>query len=346
MATLKEVAQAAGVSAATASRALRGVDRISEQTRIKVIDTAKRMNFSLSRSASQLASGRTMRVVTLFNGPLNTWFNASCLEGMVEVFSPAGYDLVPAIVVTQESIRRFFHDLPNERNVDGIILPSFRIDHAIARILQQVTIPIVGLDTAGHTGLDGSVTLDNATAMHDAVQLLHNLGHQRIGFIGHPQPGAFPSSAQIRANYFIESAQALGYPPEHIDLFPSAEDIIKLGYDDGIAEIAGRVMRSPIHPTALCTEMDEVAIPLIEKFRSIGIRVPEDISVIGFDNTDQAALVGLTTLHQAPLQMARMAAQKLLTLMNHETLDEPETLAPAKLILRNTTARYMPQSAS
>ena len=81
MATLKEVAQAAGVSAATASRALRGVDLISEQTRIKVIDTAKRMNFSLSRSASQLASGRTMRVVTLFNGPLNTWFNASCLEG-------------------------------------------------------------------------------------------------------------------------------------------------------------------------------------------------------------------------------------------------------------------------
>lgn len=339
MATLKEVAQAAGVSPATASRALRGVDRISEQTRLKVIETADRMNFKLSRNASLLASGKTMRVVTLFNGPLNTWFNAACLEGMYEVLSPAGYDLVPAVTLTRQAIQRFFADLPNERNVDGIILPSFRIDDKIAEILEQVAVPVIGLDTSGAGGLDGSIMLDNDTALFDAVQLLHNLGHRRIGFVGHPQPGNFPSSAQIRTDSFVKAAAALGYAPDHIDLFPSAEDIIDLSYDEAIAEIVGRIMRSPVHPTALCVEMDDVAIPLIAKLRSIGVRIPEDLSIIGFDDNDQAALVDLTTLHQAPVQMASIAASKLVSLMNGETLDEPHSTVPAKLIPRNTTAR-------
>lgn len=339
MATLKEVAREAGVSEATVSRALRGVGRISEQTRAKVAQTAERMNFTLSRNASLLASGKTMRVVTLFRGPLNSWFGASCLEGMYEVLSPRGYDLVPAITPTQEAVRRFFANLPSERNADGVILPAFRIDAGIGEILEQVTVPVIGLDTSGIRGLDGSVMLDNDTAMFDAVQLLHNLGHRRIGFVGQPQPGNFPSSAQIRSDSFIAAAKRLGYPEDHIALFPSAEDIIRLSRAEAIAEIAGRILRSPVRPTALCVEMDDVAIPLMLKLRSIGVHVPEDISIIGFDDDAQAELANLTTLHQDPVQMANIAARKLVTLMNGEALEDAHSMVPAKLIPRASTSR-------
>ena len=113
MATIHDVAIATGVSDATVSRALRGMNSVRPSTRQLVLDAARRLDFTLSRSASSLASGKTMRVVMLFGCTIASWFNASCIEGALETLEPPGYDLVPVRVCDLEQLHGFFADLPS-----------------------------------------------------------------------------------------------------------------------------------------------------------------------------------------------------------------------------------------
>lgn len=105
--TIADVAQAAGVSVSTVSRALRGLDRVSPETRERIEQEAKRLHFSFSKSASSLASGKTMRVAVLLPNEISSWFNAHAFEGIYEVMSKAGYDIVPYIVWTQDDLDAF-----------------------------------------------------------------------------------------------------------------------------------------------------------------------------------------------------------------------------------------------
>ena len=107
MATIHDVAIATGVSDATVSRALRGMNSVRPSTRQLVLDAARRLDFTLSRSASSLASGKTMRVVMLFGCTIASWFNASCIEGALETLEPHGYDLVPVRVCDLEQLHGF-----------------------------------------------------------------------------------------------------------------------------------------------------------------------------------------------------------------------------------------------
>ena len=109
--TIADVAQAAGVSVSTVSRALRGLDRVSPETRERIEQEAKRLHFSFSKSASSLASGKTMRVAVLLPNEISSWFNAHA-QGIYEVMSKAGYDIVPYIVWTQDDLDAFFQNLP------------------------------------------------------------------------------------------------------------------------------------------------------------------------------------------------------------------------------------------
>ena len=121
-ATIAEVAELSGVSQATVSRALRGAGKVAPKTRAKVEAAADRLGFTLSKSASSLASGKTMRVVLLFSGKLNEWFNANVLQGVCEVLEPEGYDVSPTFVTGRQETERYFAKLPKNRNADAIII--------------------------------------------------------------------------------------------------------------------------------------------------------------------------------------------------------------------------------
>ena len=337
MPTLQEIAKAAGVSPSTVSRALRGVGRVSDGTRRRIIQTAEHMNFTLSRSASALASGKSMRVLIPFSSLLNSWFSSSCIQGIYEVFSVYGYDIVPIVTTTVQQLEKVINRLPNERNIDGLILPSIRLEERFSTILSSLSIPSVGLDARETHGLDATIMLDNEKAMFDAVQFLHNLGHTRIGYVAYPIASRFESSSQVRSSAFMSAAKQLGYGTDQIAMFPPLPDGETMSENDAIDTTTSRILRSGVRPTALCTEMDDLAIPLIFSLRAAGFRIPEDISIIGFDDTDRAALLNLTTLRQDPRIMARMPAEKLVALMNGDVPNERNTLVSAKLIPRSTT---------
>ena len=107
--TIANVAELAGVSQATVSRALRGATNVTEETRIKVQRAADQLNFTLSKSASALASGKTMRVILLVSGKLNEWFNSGVLQGVYEELAPVGYDVTPAFITDRSELDRLLN---------------------------------------------------------------------------------------------------------------------------------------------------------------------------------------------------------------------------------------------
>ena len=317
--TIADVAKAAGVSVSTVSRALRGLDRVNPETRERVEKEANRLHFSFSKSASSLASGKTMRIAVLLPSEISSWFNSHAFEGIYEVMSKADYDVVPYIVWTQEDLDRFFQNLPGNRNVDAIIEASFDFDEAKKRVLGELTIPVVGMNAPSTHGLDAGVAIDDAAAMSAIVRFLKSLGHKTLAYIGQPvNASPFICSDIVREKGFLDAAKECGYGDDDIIIVPSLTHMDVQNEQD-------------IYSAA--------AVPLLKELRRMGWHVPQDVSVVGFDDDPSASIVDMTTMHQNPTEIGRIAARKTLTLLAGETLEEPFSVIPTSLVLRSTTER-------
>ena len=335
--TIHDVAIEAGVSDSTVSRALRGLNRVDPGTRTRVEEAAQRLHFTFSRSASSLASGRTMRVTMLFAGPVNSWFNASVMQGAYEALAPAGYDIVPLITPDQQSQDRYFELLPGNRNADALIVTSFDLDKEKLELLEGLTIPTIGLDSRTHDGYDASVRLDERQAMKEAVQLLRSLGHRRLAYVGQPSDLEFAFSVKLRSKSFLDSSKECGYGSQDILMLEAEAQQGEYSIDAAVSSVLADLLAQVQRPTAVCVETDDFAVALIARLRKFGIRVPEDMTVIGFDDSRIAPVADLTTIHQDPVHMARMAGKQAIQLMNHLRMEQPHALVGTRLILRGTS---------
>lgn len=338
--TIADVAKAAGVSVSTVSRALRGLDRVNPETRERVEKEAKRLHFSFSKSASALASGKTMRIAMLLPSEINSWFNANAFQGVYEVMSVAGYDVIPHIVWTQNDLDRFFQNLPGNRNVDAIIEASFDFDEAKKQTLGELTIPVVGINAPSEHGLDAGAAIDDPESMGVIVRFLKSLGHQTLAYVGQPvNASPFICSDAVREKGFIDAARSCGYSDDDIIVIPSLPNIDIQNEQDIYSGIVAQLLSASKQPTGICASVDATAVPLLKELRRIGVRVPQDVSLVGFDDDPRASIVDLTTMHQNPAEIGREAARKTLALLAGETLEEPFTTMPTSLTLRATTGR-------
>lgn len=337
--TISDVALMAGVSEATVSRALRGVDKVSDRTRQKVVKAAESLNFTLSKSASALASGKTKRVQLVVSGELKAWFNASVLQGIYEVLSPADYDVIPAFIMDKSELDSLFAKLPANRNMDALIVASFRFDVQLHDHMQKMGIPTIGLNSPSSDGFDASVGIDDAAGMKLGVQLLKSLGHQRIAFVCDYVPHDLFYSTTLRSDLFCRAALDAGYDEHSMMVVRASEHGRGVSYEHLAAEVAAKILASPLRPTGICVETDEFAVPLLKELRRQHIQIPGDLSVIGFDDAYIAQVSDLTTVRQDPVELGHKAAIKALGLMRGETLGHPhESIAP-ELVLRETTGR-------
>ena len=338
--TIADVAKAAGVSVSTVSRALRGLDRVNPETRERVEKEANRLHFSFSKSASSLASGKTMRIAVLLPSEISSWFNSHAFEGIYEVMSKADYDVVPYIVWTQEDLDRFFQNLPGNRNVDAIIEASFDFDEAKKRVLGELTIPVVGMNAPSTHGLDAGVAIDDAAATSAIVRFLKSLGHKTLAYIGQPvNASPFICSDIVREKGFLDAAKECGYGDDDIIIVPSLTHMDVQNEQDIYSGIVAQLFSAPKQPTGICVSVDAAAVPLLKELRRMGWRVPQDVSVVGFDDDPSASIVDMTTMHQNPTEIGRIAARKTLALLAGETLEEPFSVIPTSLVLRSTTER-------
>ncbi len=210
--SIYDVAKEAGVSESTVSRAFSRPELVSSKTRAKVLETARRMNFSLDRGRGG-STGRTHRIALVQNGDVASWYPGLVFSGLNSVFRPAGYDLAIYDVVDTRRLHEFLASIPDRRNVDAVVVVSFDVEPKETETLHELGIPVVGVGTAMHreTGMDAWTSVDNAQGMKLMIRYLASLGHRRIMYVGHdPESFELPFSTLARLKGFRQACEQAG----------------------------------------------------------------------------------------------------------------------------------------
>ena len=327
---MQDVADLAGVSVATVSRALRESSLVAEPTRDRVLAAAEELSFSISRTASSLATGKLDRIAVLVSGRLSSWFNGSVLDALYERLHAARQELIIYRIIDDEQRAEFFGTLPARRNADALVVASFALTAAEHQRLRNLSVPLIYLNQRVRGA--ASVSIDDLEAARKGTRHLIDLGHRRIGFVTTLQPSGLVHNAADRIHgYRAELARSkLGRDPALI--FTASSD------SDGEAIAAELISRST-QPTALVVATDELALSVLAALGRAGIYAPGDISVLGFDDHAMAERFGLTTVAQPVTELGRTAATMALRLAAGRSLRPKAITLPTHLILRHTTAR-------
>lgn len=327
-ASIEDVAKLAGVSIATVSRSLRGLPDVATATRDRVLAAAQELDYVASPFAARLASGRssTLGVVVPF---VNRWFFSEVLGSVESVLSNASYDLLLHNLGNSEGRARFFSVLPVRKRVDAVLVVSLALTDDEVAALQTLELP-VGVLGVKHPGMF-SVRIDDVAAATTAVNHLLSLGHRRIGLIGGDtdDPMRFTPPHHRGTGYRQALAEAGVEPDPALSV---------LGYFtvQGGEVAMQKLLDNPRPPTAVFAESDEMAYGAIMAIRRRGLRVPDDIAVIGFDDHATAELMDLTTIRQPVGEQGAVLAQELLDSLSGNA--EPSDLVlETELVVRGST---------
>jgi DNA-binding LacI/PurR family transcriptional regulator len=329
--TIKEVAGMAGVSPSSVSRSLRGVGGVSTSTEERIREAAEQLGYSVSPAAYRLATGRT-GTLAIVMPYLTRWFFAELLGGVEQVVREAGLDLLLYHIGDSEMRQSYFSSGLLRKRVDGVLLVTLALTEPEVDALRALDVPVcmVGSRVDGFS----SIRIDDAGSASTAVQHLINLGHQKIAMIsGDPnEPEHFTTELQRRAGYRA-ALKAAGIP---IDPLLEAHGTFTIeGGDEATVELLGR--RSL--PTAIYAECDEMAVGALRALRRVGLRVPADVSVVGFDDHPMAQYFDLTTIRQDVRDQGRQIARHMVDAAVRPGEVQPVSLhAPTRLVMRGTTA--------
>lgn len=328
--SIEDVARRAGVSIATVSRALRGLPDVAAATRDRVLEAAAELDYVASPFAARLASGRTatVGVVVPF---VNRWFFAEVIDGVEAALRKSGFDLLLYNLGDEQGRTRFFDVMPIRKRVDAVLIASLVLDDAEFDALGALSCPVglLGLERPGFL----STRIDDVAGARTAVRHLLALGHRRIGLIGGDtdDPMRFTPPLRRRDGYRDALREA------GVELDP---DLEVLGYFtiDGGGEAADRLLAISDRPTALFAESDEMAYGAMRAARRAGLRVPEDVAIIGFDDHVTAELMNLSTIRQPVAEQAVDITTRLLsTIAAHDDCAAAEVVLPTELVVRAST---------
>ena len=339
MSAIADVAHLAGVSKATASRALSGRGYVALETRNRVVEAARTIGYVASSNAASLVTGRTTSVGVIIPF-INRWFFAEVLEGMQVALLEHGYDMtlynLPAASPERDRVFEYF--LARKR-FDAVISVCVALSETEVDKLHRLGRPLVGIGGAirgVHT-----IAIDDVEAARWATEHLLSLGHRDIVHVG----GVLVS----QMDFEVHSNRLRGFTAAMHDAglstdgcFFASELTFPGGYEMGM-----RVLGDPrSRPTGVFAACDETAIGIIVAARELGINVPADLSVIGIDGHPYAEMFRLTTLEQRPRDQGRMAVASLVA-----GLEDPAaflaagelTVLPPTLVMRASTSTPRPR---
>jgi DNA-binding LacI/PurR family transcriptional regulator len=326
--SIKDVARVAKVSHPTVSRALRHSPLVNPKTAERIRKIAADMGYQPSAVARSLVMKKTHTigvVVTTIADP----FIGEVVSGIEEMANEHGYSVIlansNADPKREVKVAQLFH----ERRVDGILVTSSRVGALYVPLLSKLRVPIVLINNQHPGQFVHSVMIDNVTASRDATRHLIQLRHKRIAYIS--DQFGFQSDVERFAGY----RQAL----EAADL-PFLPELIAHGdgRPEGGASAMQQLLARPVPPTAVFCYNDMSALGALSCIRAHCLRVPEDISLVGFDDLLVASYSDppLTTIRQPKQQMGRTAMEILLKLFS-EVPSETTIKMQGELIVRKST---------
>ena len=316
--TIYDVARKAGVGIGTVSRVINNSPRISAKTREKVLKVIDELNYRPSVMAQGLARRRTNTIaciVPFFTG----YFYFELLNGIQNALSQYGYDLILYSVDHVERKDQFLKRTLREKRVDGVLFSSMTISDNLAQRFIQSRLPIVLVD-AFHPSLD-SICVENKEGAYNAVLHLIQLGHRKIGMIN----GNLRSiPAKTRLEGFIAALDEKNLIPDKRFIWNVPDDADpKIFQNDGFNKDAGAEgMRQLLtfehdRPTAIFIASDIQAAGAMEEAKKRGVRIPDDVAIIGFDGIEISEYLGLTTMKQPMREMGALAVDHLIEKINN-----------------------------
>lgn len=330
-ARIKDIARYVGVSTATVSRALSDSDLVAEPTRSRIRDAAEQLNYQPNVNARNLRLQKSMAVLMVVRDVSNPFY-LEIFKGVEATARAAGYSVLMGNAENDLERELEYFDMLRAGHADGMILMTGKLprDHALLRDGGRGQPIVVALELIEDAPLS-HVQIDNEAAARKAVRHLIELGHARIAHLSGPVPE--PMSVLRRQGYRNAMAEAglevpLGYEPiGDFSLRSGQEKCRELFVHD-------------VPPTAVFCSNDEMAFGLINELRNLGHKVPEDVSVVGFDDLflSEAFHPSLTTISQPRVEIGERAMSVLLDVMSGRRQEPKIFEMNAELKIRGSTA--------
>jgi DNA-binding LacI/PurR family transcriptional regulator len=324
--TIRDVARRAGVGVGTVSRVLNDSPSVTQATHARVIKAINQLGYRRSSTARSLSLGRSHAV-----GVVAPFFTSPSvverLRGVVERLSERGYALVLFSIETPPQGTAALQDLARPR-VDGLLVISLPLSDEELGGLRRDDLPVVLIDV-GHDKLP-HVVIDDVRGGELATEHLLEKGHERIGFVGDVPTNPFGFTSSERRRQGFRRAMS------RIKAADAREGLGHFGRDEA-RRLAEELLGEEDPPTAIFAASDTQAIGVLEAAGALGLRVPEDLAVIGFDDIEMASVVGLTTVRQPLYETGVRGADLLLQAIEGGDDVTIEELEPLAVVERDTT---------
>jgi LacI family repressor for deo operon, udp, cdd, tsx, nupC, and nupG len=326
-----EVAKRAGVSPSTVSRVLSQPDVVAAKTRSRVLRAVDVLGYTPNSTAKNLRTARTGKLLVTVPDISNPFFSL-ILQGIEDAAQRKEYAVLLGDTQHDDRREQRYALMLKSKEADGLIFLGHRLPEAAQAMVRNAAprcAPVVN-GCEFNPRLDvPSVHIDNARAAADATSLLYDLGHRRIGIVTGPLVSPL-SCDRLRGASTVARNRGV-------------DDFIVVGGDFTVesgAEAADRLLNAEDRPTAIFCFNDEMAMGVLDYARSIGLEVPRDLSVVGFDDIRFARYThpALTTIAQPMREIGEGTVKLLLSILVDDTVTPPSVTLPHRLVVRGSTA--------
>lgn len=324
---MSDVARIANVSPATVSRVMRHPNLVSKETRDKVLDVIKQLNYQPHMIASQFRTQETKTILVIIPDITDPFFS-TVLRGIEHTAANNGYKVIIGDTENNAVREKEFIDLLFQKQVDGMVLLTARLDESnLVKLSSQF--PMV-LACEYSEGLDvPTVSIDNISASRKITEHLINIGHRDIAHITGPM------------DVILSRDRLRGYKQalltHNINVNSAYIQEARFGITSGYSQMI-KLLSLEQPPTAVFVFNDEMAIGAIKAIKDSGMSVPGDIAVVGFDNLEISSILepSITTINQPKYEIGKKAMLLLMSLMNGENLSKRKLVLQDELVVRES----------
>jgi len=328
--TIKDVAKASGVSYSTVSRALSGSADVSDDTRQRILQVCKDMNYTVNTVARAMVMKSTKLLGLVLTG-VNNPFMSELAYHIDRQARSLGYNIILCNSTGDPELERSLFELMIGRQADGVILVPASPDSydGLKPLLAQVPTVFVGENLK--EAPENYVSVDNFRGAYTGVEYLYGLGHRSILYFGRRRGS---TTHQLRAEGYASACKDFGLTPQYFNNTFSATSI-KYGY-----MLARQLFAQPRNYTAIFAATDTNALGVMQAAEEDGIRIPQDLSLLGFDNIRDSSLprINLTTIEQPVKMLASVAVNILLDKIQNKLDGYTHRILTPTLLVRESCA--------
>ena len=331
-ASVKDVARAAGVSLGTVSNVLNRPHLVSEPTRLRVEHAMADLGFVRNESARQLRAGRSRTIAYIMLDATNPFF-ADVAAGVEDAAELGDLALFSCNSDNRQDRETTYLQRLEQQRVQGVLITPVDPDSALLEELPRRGTPVVIVDRTRQGSALCSVAVDDELGGRLAVEHLLELGHERIAFVGGPERIGQVRDRRAGAVHALEAA---GLPPDRLVVVGTEALTVAEGLSAG-ERIAG--LPAGTRPTAAFCANDLLALGLLQRCVSLGLHVPQDLAIVGYDDIDfaAAAAVPLTSVRQPRRRLGRTAAELLMDEASNPEHEHQQVVFTPELVARAST---------